>query len=566
MSDFAEFFSGDAIIRELCKARLSIASQRHEALFLHNIDRTKRPAEEVPITWGDVSLEIFPPRRQWNRHRPKDRSGRGRNIALETLLRAVRRLTKETPTASWVGRLKATVAAIRARALDAPGFAFASPTIMPEVKDAKSHAYRPLASFPLSDRIIDCLTARYFRTTLDHALKESCLAFRPRRDGRHAGLDGVWAKRPVAHGGTVFVAECDIMGFYDCVAHSTARSSLGRLVADAKSIDPDVEIDPRALEIFDSYLACYSFLRSVRGEAEPTLQSKRPKGSYPWREQQLLELHGYGEPLDNIGVPQGGSISTLIANAVLHAADTAVEPFVQQQDVTYLRYCDDMILLGQDQDACKQAFVSYCDTLKELKLPIHKPDSLKPYDGDTRKDFWRAKSKPVYPWASPQVLNSYPWVQFLGYQIRYDGAVRVRRSSIAKESAKLATTADKLLRVLRQSNAPNIRRGARSIKHRFRMKLIAMSVGRRDVGQALGEPLPNCWANGFRWLTGKLILASNLRALDRQRERQISRVARRLKGLELPHSAPSTNQKPRKYYGHPFSYYGQFRSLRPEGD
>ena len=53
------------------------------------------------------------------------------------------------------------------------------------------------------------------------------------------------------------------------------------------------------------------------------------------------------------------------------------------------------------------------------------------------------------------------------------------------------------------------------------------------------------------------MIGNNLKALDRQRERQINRVVRRLKTLKV--EVPDTKVKHhRKYYGFPYSYRGQF--------
>jgi hypothetical protein len=74
--------------------------------------------------------------------------------------------------------------------------------------------------------------------------------------------------------------------------------------------------------------------------------------------------------------------------------------------------------------------------------------------------------------------------------------------------------------------------------------------------------MPKCWAAGFHWLSGKHAITNNLRALDRQRERQINRVVRRLKGLDLP---TAEAQPKRKRYGFPFSYVGQFQPSAQKG-
>jgi hypothetical protein len=556
-STFEIYFAPDRIIRELCRARVKWAERRNEALFLHNIDRSQPSAEEIPAAnWGDIPTDIFPPRKSWNRYR---RRSDGDN--LETLVCAVRYLSRETPEATWARHLADTVEMIRERALSQRPFVFSAPRIVPEVKDRDQRTYRPLASFVLSDKIIDCLTARYFREKLDSALLGCCLAFRSDGDGRHNGLDMLLRERQ--NHNRLFVAECDIRGFFDCVSHAVARRALSELIADAEQRQPNLNIHPRAVEIFDAYLSCYSFLRNVRRGAELELQANRgSKANYPWSEPDLRRFHG--SALDGIGVPQGGALSGVIANAVLHSADKRLDSLCAEHQVTYLRYCDDMILLSPDRDACAAAFDSYRSVVTGLRLPIHPSPSLRPYEGSQKKFFWNRKSRPVYKWGDPSDLGCYPWIQFLGYQIRYDGMVRIRQSSVDKELRKLADVSGRVLSLVKSGDPANIRCSPSNIAHRFRMKLISMGVGRRSQGQPLGEPSPNCWTYGFRWLLGKNCVTTNLMALDRQRERQINRVVRRLKGLRIPETG-GQHQTRARGFDLRSSYFGQLLSKGSKG-
>ena len=329
------------IIRELCKARLRLADQRHDVLFYHQIDKSFRSAEKVPIpeTWREIPVDIFPSRKLWSRFRAKDRTHES-DPNLKTLMRAVHCLSEATPGAAWVGCLNRVVNEIANRALSGD-VSLSKPLIIKEAKNREKQTYRPIASFFLSDKIIESLTARYLRETLNLALLRSCLAFRPSLDGRHDGLDRILEKREKHSRSGLFVAECDIMGFFDCVSHEIAREALLELIQDAKKIEPALVIDPRSIQIVDAYLKSYSFLRNVKHGAEKELRKKNPTAHYPWREKELLSLHGKSANLDSIGVPQGGALSGVIANAVLHTADNALEPFCKNHGVTYLRYCDD---------------------------------------------------------------------------------------------------------------------------------------------------------------------------------------------------------------------------------
>ena len=101
----------------------------------------------------------------------------------------------------------------------------------------------------------------------------------------------------------------------------------------------------------------------------------------------------------------------------------------------------------------------------------------------------------------------------MGYQIRYDGQVRIRQKSLKKHRRNLTNVTDKLLRVInpgRKSKygipiyAPGLMMDRRQIEHCFKMKLISLSVGRRKLGQPLpvcsDDIMPICWAGGYRGL------------------------------------------------------------------
>jgi hypothetical protein len=66
--EFHEYFSEEAIIHELCRARIKHAAKRHDAQFFNNIDvQSARPDILEPRDWGNIPSDIFPPRRGWHR-------------------------------------------------------------------------------------------------------------------------------------------------------------------------------------------------------------------------------------------------------------------------------------------------------------------------------------------------------------------------------------------------------------------------------------------------------------------------------------------------------------------
>jgi hypothetical protein len=557
--EFQNYFSEEAIIRELCRARIKHAAKRHDAQFFHNIDRqSTRPDHLAPDDWGNVPDEIFPPRRTWHHYRPKRRGTRAPFATnVETLLRATLALRKSKPNELWAQNLDCAIKEIQLRVLSKTQFQFAQPRIVPIRKDQTSNNYRPLTTFSLPDKIIECLTARYFRSALDGSLLTSCLAFRARHEGKrppttHDAIRIIDRVRRESK--ALYVAECDIQGFFDCVSHNIARDALTRLIVDAKL---EGVIHTRALEIFEAYLGCYSFLSSVQnGKEMLDLRKRHPAAHCKWPEDELRKLHK-GNQLQDIGVPQGGALSCFIANAVLHDADKALARLERRSGVkiTYLRYCDDMILLAPTKVACQTAFDTYARTVRQILLPIHAPKDVTAYDDS----LFAGKSNNPYPWRAPTKARHVPWIQFVGYQLRYDGLLRVRRKSIDKHVQRITDVTNSLLSVLdKGASRGGLRRTATQIYYRFHQKLISMSVGRIRRNKKSKGPMPMCWAAGFRGLTGRRFVTTNIQYLDRHRERQLRRVARRLEQLNLPKATAKSEVDALPYYGYPFSYIAQF--------
>lgn len=570
MNAFEEVFSERSIVRQLCKARVKLAKRRHEKAFLHNIRKDLIAAHQVHNpTNTTVPLNIFPPRRQWHRFRPRlpQRGGRSSStLNLSTLFRATLALKGLNPHADWAKNLNAVVTEIQTRALANGDFRFSKPTIFPKEKNPTKHEYRALVLFNWQDKIIDCLVARYLRESFDASLLPSCLAFRCRKGEKsaptiHTALEEILRIRKSSPKQRLYVAECDIKGFFDCVSHKLVIDALRKLVRQARRQNQDFSIDDRAVMVLKAYLRAYSYSRDIyhNRAIKQQLRDHDPKGQYKWPYGSLRELYGKKRIAD-VGIPQGGALSCLIANIVLHQADCAVQACERKyKGLLYLRYCDDMIIIGRTKESCGHAFKRYRTVLKTSLLPIHPPEIVKGYSTkELRRSLWDHKSNSPYAWARP-LRSAVPWIQFVGYQIRYDGLIRVRPKSLKKEFKKISKAASEMLRAIHPSQKANIRKNRRQIRHRFRTRLISMAVGRRALGPSLEGPLQMCWAFGFQGLRGKEFVEHPLKRLDRHRERQIRRVDRALAALSLPKGEPMQKSKAHPYYGFPFSYWGQFQ-------
>jgi len=541
MPTLAESFSDDQIISHLCKERVKQADSRNDRQYV------ARLIGDMPETDPDSQLyQLLPRRRQWAAFRPRNRKA-GINPDLTSLQNAVRALRHRSQTQPWVGNLNRFIAAIRTRVLAGHAFEFIPPLINWQIK--KGHEYRALCQFTLADNLILCLFARYLRDALDSRFSSSSYAFRVRRGGRapthHDALNAVYDLKHNSPTRDLFVAECDIRGFFDTVDHGVALAAFRQAAVGA-------DLDIRADQIFRAYLNCYSFPVNVLGEAGPRLRQRDEDGYFPWP---LKALHKHHTDLMTvrIGVPQGGAISGVIANLILDAADKCVERQreIQTAEIHYYRYCDDMILLSPVKKDCRAVFQAYLHELDILKLPYHTPERTVVYG----KKHWDNKSKAPYRWSGKQWFGCVPWLQFVGYQVRYDGLMRPKPDSAKKEVKKLKKKTSELKYRLRMASQERPILATKdqamaSLKH----KLVAQGVGRIKGGEI--GPRPMCWAAGFKALHNKPFVPGALRLLDRTRLKQIGKFA--LAQIRYGLGRNSRGGGARNPVGYAFSYNAQF--------
>lgn len=559
--DFETYFSNDSILRELAKHRVRLADTRNRSLFIHRI--SKQAISRAAQTGSDRDRlgKMFPPRREWHacRARRANRDGRpAADLNLDALIAAVSRSRRKSPNSPWVQCLDAEIAAIRTIGLTVER---SVPVIQVKAikKDYKGTAYRPLAMLRLRDKIVEALTARYLRNILEPYLRPSCMAFRcGSLEGGpptiHDALDRILQAR-VSFPNERWVAECDIRGFFDCVTHEVAESALRSLVEEVAAKEPSIKIDERAMCGLQAFFASYSFEDNVKSPQTPLLPVG--SGAISWPHDELVKLHGVGG-LPRIGVPQGGAFSCLIANVMLHETDKKLEQLQAMTGAyTYMRYCDDMVIIAGDRHTCESAFALYLKCLRDLRLPVHEPTVPMAYRGKDKAAFWSAKSKRPYRWGTPTGGDAYPWIQFLGYQIKYDGSVRVRPKSLQKHRRKILESANAILKLL--GTPKSIRKKTNQINFRLSQRFLSFSVGRRKISAPFEGPARMCWAFGFRGLTKKQFVRSSLKSLDWYREKQLKRVAKRLFQLKIKANAPrKRSMRVPRFNGHPLSYYGQF--------
>ena len=460
------------------------------------------------------ACDYLPPRRQWVRLSPK-RRGRNSSSQLQvvSIMRCVRAREKAGTLAEtrWGNRLLRLVADVRQR-VKRRDFSVAAPraATVPKLTVSGSRETRDISIFDdPADAVLLARTAAYLRDWFEPVLKagKCCYSFRRSRKLTHQSAVAAlcrWRKRH--EGEELFVAECDIRKFFDNIRHDVILKALYRYAAELGNLDP------AAREVVRAYLRCY----------------------------RVGETNGVA-----YGIPQGGSLSPVLANMVMAQADEAVLAFASE-GLFYARYCDDMVIAATDEALCRRAMDAYFAALDWLHLPPH-PVADFAYGAK----YFEAKSKGPFRWCAAEqgTLGCAPWVSFLGNQVRFDGEVRVRKDTVRKHVLKIKEevgTAIGLWERLGGKLRAAVKKAA--FYKSLRRRLVAKGVGYLRAG-----PIPKdgiCWAAAFPSLTKNAVCARQMRSLDFVREHALGAV-RRVLGL-----------KGMRYLGRPCSYYGYLKKMK----
>ena len=542
MKTFAEYISFWVITDVLISKRVQFADKRHKKHQLHLLS-PKMDAGTLKES-ERLLLSLMPPRRSWvslsrkTRYRDVGEGQRQRMGSARCNWHAIkwtiqRDRSKGVPI-PYLENLNAFVDKVQARVRD-EAFAFAEPELFPEIKDECS--CRPLCKFErLDDAVILILANKYLTELFDGLFYDESLAFRCKRmyhgeeciTSHHHAIIRMKEYRNRWENERLYVSECDLQKFYDTVSHRVVRKCYCDLLKKAGRKNPGLAFS-EINRVFDAYLKCYSFPRNVyRRNDDKEFWEKNlvdeEQRCFKWVDKELL-AHNVAKSFSglmrmNIGVPQGGALSGLIANMVLNTVDWQVKQQMEEKRDLYLRYCDDMIILSTSKSRCKQLFSIYSKGTSKLMLVPHKPKAFE----FGEKSFWEGKSKDAYRWAIGR-NDAAEWIGFVGYEMRRDGMLRIRKKSFLKELNKQTSvvfekTLDRIQNKNRVSND--------SLLKSLESKLISMSVGKIAVWNASFIESEMCWSAGFKELEMNSVLAKQLRELDRHRWMMLGSAKRRL--------------------------------------
>ena len=444
----------------------------------------------------------MPPRRLWSRIGLKGRkeTDRSKHNKL-AIMRHVRWviLNGKLDEYEWGRRFTAFAARIRTR-VERGDFDFDMPVSFAIEKPGKGTRF--VTSFPiLEDKVILRQVAKYLRKAFDAKLSPNCYSFREDSAVDHTrAVKALIAYRRNHKDTPLWVAECDVRKFFDVIDHRVAWKAFERLARGAK-------VDRLVKKAVKGYLAAYISTETLLKGAKPMCRAKCEAYVGKIREAlgEARGAQGAAHPTADVGVPQGGTISMLIANWVLDVADRRVERW-GDENLFYARFCDDIVIVHPDRGKCRAARDRYLRTLERLLLPYHPMAKRIPYG----EEFYEAKSKGPYCWRElrkPDERGASPWVSFLGNQIRFDGDVRVRQDSIDRHIASLMAEQRKFLGLIhvsqREGSGVTLRKGTKAhpVTRSGMVQAMMKSMVAKGVGYLRSGPFSTtgdmCWMSAF---------------------------------------------------------------------
>lgn len=578
------FLDREFIIRKLIFKRVALASRIHDHVVISRYSGGK--TQFPPLKDDDrLLLSIMPPRRTWvtlyQRERLRtipDSTNEGNReiqIPTSTAARNVRRIQltidrdrNKYEKPKYFIKLEAFLDELEKRVTDA-SFSVDEPDIIPEIKDKSKRPgerkLRPISLFRLEDALIFQQANAKLTKRFDRLFQSCSFAFRSKNTetgkvpNHHDCIDEITNYQKLHQHEEIYVAECDLMKFFDTIDHLVVKREFYIAITSAGAELPHEEV--AILErIFLAYLKCYDFRKVVlpKMKDEKYLEEYRlTKGDvFEWIDSKYIEkMYRTSNPVQGIGVPQGGALSGLIANLVLNRADKLIAR-LKDSDLLYIRYCDDMIMMHTDKKRLEDAFDLYQLIIGQQHLFRHEPKDVGKYS----KTFYDTKSKNPYRWGSVE-QGFVPWVSFVGYQVGYKGEIRVRKRSIEKEINKQNKIISHAEYILREGTVPV---ATKLIASSIQQRLIGMSVGRIAIYHPVSDN-EQCWTFGFQKLTPNIFSFGQMKQLDRNRRKALRRLYRTLANMQgIQENTDEgeetrslrTKKQPILYFGKPYSYYG----------
>lgn len=458
MLSFIEYASEQRILELLIKERVKIALKgKLKGVSTDRIIKRAAVGEELSTT--EQVFTIMPARNSWHRPRKQERtlnSGDESKSHKQVLTRSIaitiqQHRKQETPP-QYIKNLDAFISSMREYICSCEPISFNSIKIIGKKKKVNSEGVeilRPICVFEsLREKLLIALASKYLTEVFDCLLHEEILSYRPLRKyhgsetpvltDRDNAIQNIHAYRKAHRCGTLYVAECDIQKYFDTINHDVIRQCFKAFADKVKALDANFDYS-QVERIVEAYLNSYSFYRNVESKNEEikvrNQQFEVPK-AHLYIERGCYTAEEFEAAKSKIGIPQGGALSALMSNVILHTIDSKSILDRPDRNRFFCRYGDDILLMHTSKAECEALINKYCEALTQHKLLYH--DFISVADKEFRKAngvsvrpiLWDQKSRKPFLWGrSYTEKESVDWIGFLGYEMRYTGEVRLRRSS-----------------------------------------------------------------------------------------------------------------------------------------
>ena len=459
MLSFVEYASEQRILELLIKERVKIALKGK--LKGVSTDRIiNRAACGEVLTTTEQVFTIMPARNSWHRPRRQERrlnsseeSKSHKQILTRSIAITIQQHRKLKTPPQYLKNLDAFVSSLREDICSCEPITFNSIKIIGKKKKVNSEGVeilRPICVFEsLREKLLIALASKYLTEVFDCLLHEEILSYRPLRiyhgsetpvlTDRDNAIQNIHAYRKAHRCGSLYVAECDIQKYFDTINHDVIRQCFKAFADKVKALDADFDYS-QVERIVEAYLNSYSFYRNVESKNEEikvrNQQFEVPK-AHLFIERGCYTVEELETAKSKIGIPQGGALSALMSNVILHTIDSKSILDRPDRNRFFCRYGDDILLMHTSKAECEALINKYCDALTQHKLLYH--DFISVADKEFRKAngvsvhpiLWDQKSRKPFLWGrSYTEKESVDWIGFLGYEMRYTGEVRLRRSSL----------------------------------------------------------------------------------------------------------------------------------------
>ena len=484
MLSFIEYASEKRILELLIKERVK-AAIKSKLKDVDPVDTLDKSSHDIALSTAEQLMMIMPARDTWCRPQKRDRiqkDSREKKSTKQVLTRSValtiRKHRKNAAEHPYLQRLDAFIAMIRNDIAGNAPLEFTSIKISgKKKKETDVIIMRPICAFDsLREKLLIALANKYLSEVFDPLLHEEILSYRPLRlyhnsatpvlTDRDNAIENLQAYRNAHRQQRIYVTECDIQKYFDTINHDVIRRCFSKFAQKIKAQHPEFEYS-QVERIIDAYLDSYSFYKNIRVKNTPVLerlkkQKELAKTESTGQKEKIKKARIYEEPdsklfvergcysqeefnasTDRIGIPQGGALSGLISNVVLSTIDNESILAKPDKNRFFCRYGDDIILMHTSKAECERLIGNYCSALTENKLLYHNFASVadaqyRKNDGTTRPALWDMKSRSPFLWGRcNDDKEQVDWIGFLGYEIRYTGEVRIRRSSLNDKLKKI---------------------------------------------------------------------------------------------------------------------------------